>query len=366
MSGSEVVVLGGGIIGLSVAWELARRGAQVTLLERDAPAQAASWAAAGMLAPLTERIADEPLRALALESLRLYPDFAADLFDASGIDIHLRLHGILEVADEALPLSEGDLALPGGALPGFFRSSEGQVDNRRLGRALIEAADRAGVRIRRNCAARALVCSARRVTGVQTEEGFLAASSVVNALGAWAGALPGVPERFVVSVRPVKGQICAVMAPPGYLRYVLWTASGLYLVPREDGRLLVGATVEERAFDDRARAGAIHHLLSGLLRVLPAAARFPFGESWAGLRPQTPDGRPYLGLSELEGYVLATGHYRNGVLLAPVTARCVADAIVGKRRIDAAFAPERGALSKLVGLPTGKSPTGSGVARQSP
>jgi glycine oxidase len=358
LSGSDVIVLGGGIIGLGVAWELARRGAQVTLLERDAPARAASWAAAGMLAPRTEQIADAPLRALALESLRLYPDFAADLLEASGIDIHLRLHGILDLR----PLADE----PRSAV---FSPDEGQVDNRLLGRALTEAADRAGVRIRRNCAATALVCSARRVTGVQTEAGFLAASSVVNALGAWAGALPGVPEPFTVPVRPVKGQICAVQTPPGYLRCVVWMTGGLYLVPRDDGRLLVGATVEERGFDDRVTAGGIHHLMSGLLRVMPGAANFAIGETWAGLRPDTPDGRPYIGLSELEGYVLATGHYRNGILLAPVTARCIADAITGKRWIDSAFAPERGLPLTPAGdrtLLIGKRTTGSGVVHRLP
>jgi glycine oxidase len=369
VNGSDVVVLGGGIIGLAIAWQLARRGAHVTVLERDAPGHAASWAAAGMLAPYTEVIDDLPLREFAIASLRAYPAFAQELLLASDVDIYLRLHGILEVAYDASHadrlrarvasaqangvtmqlLSESEIAGYEGALAAqahcaVLSPEEGQVDNRRLGRALTEAAVRAGVRIRRNCSALAVECSPRRIMGVRTDEGYLSAGYVVNALGAWAGEVSGLPAHYAVPVRPVKGQMLAVAMPRRYIERVVW-AAGVYLVPRDDGRLLVGATVEECGFDDRLTAGGVHTLLSGLLAALPGAANFAVSETWTGVRPNTPDGRPYVGASELGGYIVASGHYRNGVLLTPITSLHIADALEGKAQIDPAFSPQRGSLA---------------------
>lgn len=364
-TGADVVILGGGVIGLGIAWELARRGADVTLLERDAPGHAASWAAAGMLAPFTEDIQDTQFFDFAVASLRAYPEFARELHAASDVDIRLKLSGILEVAyDDAhatrlsdrvkrfancgtrmrtiddTGLAQYDGALARRSCVALLSEEEGQVDNRRLGRALYEAARRVGVRIRRDCAVQALECNARRVLGVTTREGFISASIVVNALGAWSGTLTGVPEQLVVPVTPVKGQMLAVAMPTRYLEHVVW-ASGVYLVPREDGRLLVGATVEDQGFDQRITAGGMHHLLAGMLRVLPGSAAFAVSETWAGLRPASPDGRPFLGRTTLDGYVLATGHYRNGVLLTPITAQTVADDITGKTPMDKAFSLDR-------------------------
>jgi glycine oxidase len=333
------------------------------------PGKAASWAAAGMLAPYTEQIVDEAMLGLAVASLQAYPAFAAALQDASDIDIHLRLHGILEVAYDDMHaqrlllraraqqaqgarltlLEDADLATYDGALArqshcAVLSHDEGQVDNRRLGRALQEAARRAGVRIRRNCAVQSLECTPRRVSGVRTNEGFLAATYVVNALGAWSGQLAGLPEDLIVPVTPIKGQMLAVAMPQQYLHRVVW-AGGVYLVPREDGRLIVGATVEDQGFDERLTAGGMHDLLHGMLRAIPGAAAFTVSETWTGLRPNTPDGRPFLGPTALDGYILATGHYRNGVLLTPITAVAVADAITGKAPIDPAFLLGRGMLA---------------------
>ncbi len=359
---SDVAILGGGIIGLSLAWELAQRGAQVTLFERDAPGHAASWAAGGMLAPYTEELTDPALRAFAIAALAKYPTFVEALQQASGIDVHWRLHGILEVAYDAVhaqrlkqraeflaaenvpsrllhndrDIAAYDPALARHAHVALLTEAEGQVDNRRLGRALTEAVERAGVTIRRHLSVESLVCNARRVQGVQTSLGFFAAATVINTLGSWAPTLGGVPEHLVAPVTPIKGQMLAVAMPHRYLQRVVW-AAGVYLIPREDGRLLVGATVEQQGFDQRITAGGIHHLLHGLLQALPGASDFALNETWSGLRPQTPDGRPLLGRTELEGYVLATGHYRNGILLAPLTASVVADDLLGIKSIDTSF-----------------------------
>ena len=362
---TDVVILGGGIIGLGIAWELARRGASVTVLEREMPGHAASWAAAGMLAPYTEDLADAALLDLAIASLRAYPAYAEALQAASDVDIHLRLHGILEVAydqEHAVRLQrrvqrlspsgvqirevpEHEIADAAAAVArrsygAVLCAEEGQVDNRRLGRALSEASRRAGVLIRPNVTVERVECNARRVLGVETNVGFLAASCVVNALGAWSGRLEGLPAHACVPVSPVKGQMLALAMPYGYLQRVVW-ANGVYLVPREDGRLIVGATVEQTGFDHRLTAAGIHRLLDGVLRVLPGAASFALSETWSGLRPGTPDGRPFLGRTELDGYIVATGHYRNGVLLTPITATTIADDITGVKTLDPAFSLAR-------------------------
>jgi glycine oxidase len=210
---------------------------------------------------------------------------------------------------------------------GLVVRDEGWVDNRRLGRALVSACERRGVRIAQTSTAR-VECDGRRVLGVATDFGFIAAGAVVNACGAWAASLEGVPESCVPPVTPVKGQMLALGVPVGFVRRASWLG-GVYLVPRDDGRLLVGATVECAGFDERVTAGGISTLLGAALRAAPSLAGFSITETWAGLRPGTPDGLPFLGATPLEGYFLATGHYRNGILLAPVTARLLAEAIEG-------------------------------------
>ncbi|MGB8908215.1 MAG: FAD-dependent oxidoreductase, partial [Candidatus Cybelea sp.] len=167
---------------------------------------------------------------------------------------------------------------------------------------------------------------ARRLRGVRTDRGFVGARAVVNACGAWAAELPGVPPACVPPIRPVKGQMIALNVPSGFVRRATWVP-GAYLVPRDDGRLLIGATVEATGFEDRVTAEGIHELLHAALEAAPALGSFTVTESWAGLRPATPDGLPILGPTPIEGFFLATGHYRNGILLAPVTARLIADTI---------------------------------------
>jgi glycine oxidase len=210
---------------------------------------------------------------------------------------------------------------------------EGQIDNRRLGRALTAACQARGVTIHTGIRNLTLEFDARRVLGVRTEVGYFAADAVINAAGAWAAHIGGVPLDCVPEVRPVKGQMLALAIPPNFVRHTTWVP-GAYLVPRADGRLLVGATAEE-ADDVRVTAAGMHSLLHAAIEAAPALRDFAVTESWAGLRPATPDERPYLGGTAREGYFLATGHYRNGILLAPVTARRLAAAVLEGERTKA-------------------------------
>jgi glycine oxidase len=203
---------------------------------------------------------------------------------------------------------------------------EGAIDNRRLGRALTAACEAKGVVLVRGAYDVAVECDKRRVLGVRSQLGFAPASSVVIAAGAWSGRIEGVPAECAPHVTPVKGQMLALAMPRGFVRHTTWVP-GAYLVPRDDGRLLIGATVEHVGFDERVTAAGLAALLDAALAAAPSLGSFAVSETWAGLRPGTPDGRPAIGPCGIEGLVMATGHYRNGILLAPVTAAYVADFI---------------------------------------
>jgi glycine oxidase len=346
----DVIIVGAGLIGLSIAFELAERGASVRVYDRAQPARSASWAGAGMLAPYTERITDEALLALCASSLDEYPAFLRRVRDASGIDARLRLDGVVYAAFEdqgldALRRHAKDLVARGvacetldraGALAAepwlgasvvgaLLKHGEGHVDNRRLGRALVAACEARGVRVEQSFTIE-VECDSRRVLGLRTDRGFNGARAVVNACGAWAAQLRGAPRSCVPPIEPVKGQMIALNVPDGFVRRATWLP-GAYLVPRDDGRLLIGATVEASGFDERVTAAGIHELLHAALVAAPALSTFTMTESWAGLRPGTPDGLPLMGMTPLAGFFLATGHYRNGILLAPATARIIADVI---------------------------------------
>jgi glycine oxidase len=361
-----IVVLGAGLIGLGIAFELARRGAEVRVIEAGESGAAASWAGAGMLAPYTESLGSAGFEAFCADSLAAYAAFARAVQEAGGVDARLHLDGIVEAAFDdpsaqrlqdhvrelatrgvdARWLSRDEArmfepALGGHVLGASYVAGEGHVDNRRLGRALRAACAALGVRIETNAGTVALEADVRRVLGVRGPAGFVPASTVVNATGAWAGALEGVPEHARVPVVPVKGQMLALALPLGLVRRVLWVP-GAYLVPRDDGRLLVGATVEDAAFDIRVTARGMRALLDATLGALPSLGDFTVAESWAGLRPGSHDGLPYIGETALGGYVVATGHYRNGILLTPATAAAIADLIEGRSVPSiAAFSPQR-------------------------
>ncbi|MHB8146207.1 MAG: glycine oxidase ThiO [Vulcanimicrobiaceae bacterium] len=351
--GGDVAVVGAGLIGLAIAFELAERGAMVRVFDRGEPGRAASWAGAGMLAPYTEHIEDEAMLELCARSLRAYPAFVERVQAASGIDPHLHLDGIVHAAFDALGVArlsahaielarrgiahdildrEKTLALEPWlgthVLGALLVRGEGNIDNRRFGRALAAACDARGVTFVRKATDLAVECDDRRVLGVRSGVGFAPCSVVVNATGAWAATLPGVPAAAAPPVYPVKGQMLALALPRGFVRHTTWVP-GAYMVPREDGRLLIGATAENDDFDQRVTAGGIRQLLDAALAAAPTLADFSIGETWAGLRPGTSDGRPFLGRTPVDGLLLATGHYRNGILLAPVTAALLASSIDG-------------------------------------
>jgi glycine oxidase len=282
-----------------------------------------------------------------------------ELRGRSGVDAKLALRGTLHVfygegAPRGLPADAEILdrraahacePMLGHDVRGAVRiACEGHVDNRRLSRALFAACAELGVRFERSGEI-ALECDPRRVRGIRSERGFVATGAVVNAAGAWAGALDGVPTAARVAVKPIAGEMLALAIPAGFARSVIWCGDGIYLVPRDDGRLLVGATVLDRGFDVRVTAAGIARLLTGALRAVPALSGFALVETWAGLRPASHDGRPYIGATVLDGYVVASGHYRNGILLAPVTAQAVAAVVAGvPAPVDlAAFDPRRAA-----------------------
>ncbi len=345
---TDVVVAGGGLIGLSVAWRAAQRGLSVTVVD-ESPGSGASYAAAGMLAPVTEAAyGEERLLALCRSSLERYPSFVAEVSAASGVEVALRTAGTLLVgfdADDMWALDElhafqVELGLEAERLTSsaarrrepsltprlrgaLHVTGDHSVDPRRLHAALLRAAEACGVRVER--ARVAAVChDSTRVTGVRlVDDRELRSDHVVVALGAWSGALPGVPP---VPVRPVKGQILRLRGEAlleGTVR-ALVRGRQVYLVPYDGDGLVVGATVEDKGFDASVTAGGVHDLLRDAIEVVPGVTELELVETLARWRPGTPDNAPVLGPAGLPGLVLATGHYRNGVLLAPVTGDAVA------------------------------------------
>ncbi|MFH8615919.1 glycine oxidase ThiO [Streptomyces sp. NPDC017979] len=355
---ADVLVIGGGIIGLVTAWRTAQRGLRVTVLD-PAPGGGAAQVAAGMLAAVTElHYGEQALLALNLESARRYPDFAAELEEASGSDIGYRACGTLAVALDAddrahlrelhaLQQRSGlesewltgrecrrlEPMLAPGVRGGLRVDGDHQVDPRRLASALLTACQRAGVTFHRDRAARLLVDRDRAV-GVALADGTrLAAGQTVLAAGSLSGRLDGLPPSVRPPVRPVKGQVIRLRVPAPYAPFLSRTVravvrgSHVYLVPRESGELVIGATSEELGWDTTVTAGGVYELLRDAHELVPGITELPLTETRAGLRPGSPDNAPLLGPTELPGLLLATGHYRNGVLLTPLTGDVLAAAL---------------------------------------
>ena len=369
----DVVVVGGGVVGLGVAWRAAQAGMAVTVVD-PAPGRGASWAAAGMLAPVTEvHYGEQALLRLNLAAADRWPAFAAELEEAAGAPIGYRRCGTLTVARDAddnaaledlyrfqlrcgLQVerlrSRDCRRLEPGLAPsvrgGVLAPGDHQVDNRAMADALVAAGERAGVRLLRERASD-LPLAGERVTGVTVAGGAsLPAGTVVLAAGCWSRDLGGLAAELLPPVRPVKGQLLHLRGPaadPLCRRNV--RGLEVYVVPRADGRVVVGATVEEQGFDARVTAGAVHDLLRAALELLPDVAELELAETVAGLRPGSPDNAPLLGPAGVDGLVVATGHYRNGILLAPVTADAVAELLVSGRvpAAIAAFRPDRRAAA---------------------
>lgn len=367
-SAVDVAVVGGGAIGLSVAWRAAQRGMSVAVLERERPGAGASHVAAGMLAPVTEvefgPSGERALR-LGLAAAAGWPAFAEELEQASGHALGLRATGTLMVArdrDEAEGLEREigfreSLGLRVGRLrgsaarelepalaPGLRLALEAPddhcVDPRRVSSALAEAAQRAGAELIAPCAVDRLVFDrgTKRASGVQSRDGTrVNAGTIVLAAGAWSGLLAGPAAAAAIPVRPVKGQILRLRDPtgPGLLDRVVRYERG-YLVPRGDGRYVLGATMEERGFDTTPTAGAVLDLLREAREVVPGVTELELEEVGVGLRPGSPDNLPLVGHSPVPGLVWASGHHRNGILLAALTGEMVADLLAGEAPSDLA------------------------------
>ncbi|MCA8929153.1 MAG: glycine oxidase ThiO [Alphaproteobacteria bacterium] len=355
----SVLIIGGGINGLAIAWRLAEAGCTVDVLDAGAigpGTKGATWAAGGMLAASVEaEPGEEALTALCLDSQQRWPAFRDALEAASGVSVGYRDEGTLVVAtnrDEAAALRHHydyqtglGLALewltPAEArrrephlgrtiTAGVYSPGDHQVENRDVLRALVVAAERAGVRLHPHTPVEALETVGDRATGVRIAGEVHAADAVVLAAGAWCGAIRNIPPEAKPPVRPLKGQMLAVQMDPAapILSHVVW-APATYLIPRLDGRLLIGATVEERGFDDTVTAGGLLTLLDTAWRALPTIEELPVVETWAGFRPTSRDDAPIFGPTAVEGLFLATGHHRNGILLAPMTADAVGAAVLG-------------------------------------
>ena len=350
----SVAIIGGGVIGLSIGWRLAAAGCAVDIFERDEAGSGASNAAAGMLsAGLEVEPGGEALLALARRSQELWPEFARALAEAADMDVGYRDEGTLAVAltrDDAEQLSftvafqrrlgiaiEG---LTGAAArdieprlhPGIVSaarcSSDHQVDNRRVVAALKRALAAAGGRLHEQCEA-GIDMAGGRLAGLTVGDRSHRAEIVVLAAGAWSRGIAGLPAELRPPVRPIKGQMLALRmaADDPLIRHVIWSPRA-YFVPRRDGRLLVGATVEERGFDPSVTAGAIYALLESARRTIPGVEDLAIDEIWSGLRPGSRDDAPILGPTGIDGLIMATGHHRSGILLTPVTAAAIAETIL--------------------------------------
>jgi glycine oxidase len=350
----SVAIIGGGVIGLSIGWRLAAAGCRVDVFERGIAGSGASGAAAGMLsAGLEVEPGGEALLELARRSQDLWPDFARALTASTGMEIGYRDEGTLAVAltrDDAeqlrftvsfqrrlgiaLEMMSGAAAreieprLHPGIVGAARCQRDHQVDNRRVVAALKRALDAAGGMLHEHCEV-ALDLAGGRLAVVIGGERRRQAEIVVVAAGAWSPGIAGLPTALRPPVCPVKGQMLALrMAPEDPLiRHVIWSPRA-YFVPRRDGRLLVGATVEERGFDASLTAGGIHALLESARRTIPGTEDLAIDEMWCGFRPGSRDDAPVLGPTTVDGLILATGHHRSGILLAPVTAAAIAECVL--------------------------------------
>ena len=367
---AAVAIIGGGVIGLAVARALVLRGVRdVLLLERGSLGAEASSAAAGMLAPQAEANRAHEFFQLTCRSRDMYPAFAAALLDETGIDIELETTGTLYLAftehdeDElqkryewqtaaGLPIEKLSAAEVRQLEPSInedVRAAlkfpfDSQVENRRLINALAATNERLGVHIETGTAVVSLKIERDRVIGLETSRGFIATDAVVIASGAWSSLL-GARDKALPNLRikPVRGQMLCFEPKPQIARHVIYSPRG-YVVPRRDGRLLAGSTTEHAGFDKQVTAAGVQSILSAALEISPRIATLPLTDSWAGLRPRAADTLPVLGpCAEIAGVYYATGHYRNGILLAPVTGELIAAAIIDKAFPEslAIFSPDR-------------------------
>jgi len=359
---ADVVIIGGGVIGLSIARQLALRGLrQVTVIERGEFGKEASWAAGGILAPQVEADRADDFFELASASRDLYPAFARALQDETGIDVQLEQTGTLYLGftegDELEMRRRFDWQTRAGLKVEWLSGEDArllepnvaanvrcalrfpddwQVENRRLTEALVKANQKLGVQLIANCEIRSVRIEKKRVTGIESESTSIEAATVVIAAGAWTSEIKtSETNSSAAQIEPVRGQMLCFQIEPTFAHHVIYSARG-YLVPRRNGRLLAGSTSERVGFDKRVTEEGAVSIKSMAFEIAPALESAAMVDSWAGFRPHAPDDLPVLGpAGDIDGLFYATGHYRNGILLAPITAEIIAEAVVNRKKLPA-------------------------------
>jgi glycine oxidase len=349
----DAVVAGGGIIGASIAFELAAEGLSVAIFDAQHPGREASWASAGMISPAPESSAMSSMLPISMASVRLYPDFIRRVEELSGKTVGYRHDGALDVLlngtgqneiDEILalhraaslraePLSgpearEIEPALTGELRAAIHRPDEASVDNRLLTEATLEAARRKGAEIFPGNGAKALWNEGNACKGLQFQTERVEARWTVIAAGCFSARIEGVADYAPVT--PAKGQMMALRCDSVNLKKDLWSGH-MYLVPRHDGRIIAGSTVEYEGFDHSVTVAGMKRILTGAISMVPALESARIEETWAGLRPDSPDHLPILGPTDVDGLLIATGHFRSGILLTPVTARLIREWVTSQK-----------------------------------
>lgn len=335
MKNADVIIVGAGVIGLSLACELRRAGSSVIVLEKHHPGREASWAAGGMIA-WCEAGPHPILCDLAKRSALMYPAFVHTVQDESGLNVDFRREGKIrffgddeqEIATHGMPLKEEELKQLEPDLE--YRAAatllpEDSVDPRQLVDALLKCALHLGVEVASGAEVVKVETKGPRATGAVTTKTSYSGAAVVNCAGAWAGQI----SPIAIPTRPMKGQMLCLVGKNPSLRHVI-QGLGVYIVPRSDGRILIGSTVEDAGFDKRVAPEVLQRLHQAAANLVPQLGQLLIHDDWAGLRPGTPDNLPILGRTSLAGYFAATGHYRDGILLAPVTAKLMTDVLLGR------------------------------------
>jgi glycine oxidase len=349
----DVVIAGGGVIGGAIALELARAGLSVAVFDRQQPGQEASWASAGILSPAPESPGMVSMVPLGKASMALYPEFVAQLEELSAMSTGFRPKGTLEalfshdtkaelstiialhhgLGLQAEPIRAEDArelepSLSEEVEAAVLRPEEASIDNRALTAAILQAAKRRGAEIFCSDGAKAIWREGHRCAGLVLQNEKVEANWTIIAAGCFSATIDGIAPY--APVRPSKGQMASLRADDVKIERVLWSEK-IYLVPRNDGRILAGATVEHAGFDKRVTAGGIEKILSAAIDLAPGLANARIEETWAGLRPDTPDHLPILGPTDIDGLLMATGHFRSGILLTPITGRLIREWITEQR-----------------------------------
>jgi glycine oxidase len=361
----DAVVAGGGVIGASIAFELAAEGLSVAVFDEQNPGREASWASAGMISPTPESSEMASLLPISMASVRLYPEFIQRVEELSGKSVGYRKDGALDLLlngtgqaemdqilalhraaglrAEALGGSEArelEPALTGELRAAIHRPDEASLDNRLFTEATLEAAHRKGVEIFPGNGAKALWTDGAKCKGLHLQNGRVEARWTVIAAGCFSARIEGV--AVYAPVTPAKGQMMALRCDSVNLKKDLWSGH-IYLVPRQDGRIIAGSTVEYEGFDRSVTVAGMKKILSGAISLVPALESARIEETWAGLRPDSPDHLPILGPTDLDGLLIATGHFRSGILLTPVTARLIREWVTTQKVSEdwAPFSPMR-------------------------